>query len=365
MYSSLQSLHCVSVAHLRSSPASGKCNFSPLASQSLSPMFPGVRWCPHSVFWAHCRWWLFFWSHWSPVSCQKGRSALSIDSSFPVLELGFLDALLYCLLRCLRASVGFLLIPMHPMRKGDHGRTASYRLGLPSLRWAVAIQWEKKKSLSPRRTTSGTMLHTNWTVTYNRWLTFSMLLECPLQVWRCNVDMWCFACKPGQCSMKDKLLPMQQVPPLHNTDRTRGTTRSLQFGTSAVAGAARTELKYSYELPSSSPTEAVYSFIFFSFLILARLSTPSWLPKNTLKLTKLCTQVRTGKKRLKKRRYAQKQSLQLQNKCRGVETWDKDRNVYSVYQTYYLLVLITDSGLLLILRITTTYNDNNPLNSSP
>ena len=47
-------------------------------------------------------------------------------------------------------------------------------------------------------------------------------------------------CKPGQCNMEDRLLPMQHDPPLHVTDGTKGTTRSLQFGTSAVAGAVRT-----------------------------------------------------------------------------------------------------------------------------
>ena len=40
--------------------------------------------------------------------------------------------------------------------------------------------------------------------------------------------------------MENMLLPMYHVPPLHVTDGAKGTTGSLQFGTSAVAGAART-----------------------------------------------------------------------------------------------------------------------------
>ena len=40
--------------------------------------------------------------------------------------------------------------------------------------------------------------------------------------------------------MENRLLPMYHVPPLHITDGAKGTTGSLQFGTSAVAGAART-----------------------------------------------------------------------------------------------------------------------------
>ena len=40
--------------------------------------------------------------------------------------------------------------------------------------------------------------------------------------------------------MENRLLPMYHVPPLHVTDGAKGTTRSLQFGISAVAGAART-----------------------------------------------------------------------------------------------------------------------------
>ena len=43
-----------------------------------------------------------------------------------------------------------------------------------------------------------------------------------------------------QCFMENRLLPMYHVPPLHVTDEAKGTTGSLQFGTSAVAGAART-----------------------------------------------------------------------------------------------------------------------------
>ena len=42
--------------------------------------------------------------------------------------------------------------------------------------------------------------------------------------------------------MEDRLLPMQRVLPLHITDGAKGTTESLQFGTSAVTGAARTRL---------------------------------------------------------------------------------------------------------------------------
>jgi len=36
---------------------------------------------------------------------------------------------------------------------------------------------------------------------------------------------------------------MQHAPPLHVADGSKGTARPLQFGTSVVAGAARTELK--------------------------------------------------------------------------------------------------------------------------
>jgi len=43
--------------------------------------------------------------------------------------------------------------------------------------------------------------------------------------------------------MENGMLPMQHVPPLHVADESKGTARPLQFGTSAVAGAARTKLK--------------------------------------------------------------------------------------------------------------------------
>ena len=40
--------------------------------------------------------------------------------------------------------------------------------------------------------------------------------------------------------MENRLLAMYHVPPLHVTDGAKGTTGSLQSGTCAVAGAART-----------------------------------------------------------------------------------------------------------------------------
>lgn len=39
------------------------------------------------------------------------------------------------------------------------------------------------------------------------------------------------------------MLPAQHVSPLHVVDRAKRTARPLQFGTSIVAGAARTRLK--------------------------------------------------------------------------------------------------------------------------
>ena len=57
---------------------------------------------------------------------------------------------------------------------------------------------------------------------------------------QCMLVCGVVGCKPGQCNMEDRLLPMQHDPPLRVTDGTKGTTGSLQFGTSAVAGAVRT-----------------------------------------------------------------------------------------------------------------------------
>lgn len=42
--------------------------------------------------------------------------------------------------------------------------------------------------------------------------------------------------------MENGMLPMQHVPPLHFADVSKGTARPIQFGTSVVAGAARTWL---------------------------------------------------------------------------------------------------------------------------
>ena len=49
-------------------------------------------------------------------------------------------------------------------------------------------------------------------------------------------------CKPGQCCMEGRLLPMQHVLPLHVADGSKGTAGPLQFGTSTIAGVARTGL---------------------------------------------------------------------------------------------------------------------------
>ena len=38
--------------------------------------------------------------------------------------------------------------------------------------------------------------------------------------------------KPGRCYMEDRQLPMQQVPPLHVADGSKGTAGPLQFGRS-------------------------------------------------------------------------------------------------------------------------------------
>lgn len=48
--------------------------------------------------------------------------------------------------------------------------------------------------------------------------------------------------------MKDGLLPMKLVPPLHFADKPKGIAGLLQFGANAVTGAAKRRLKVNNEL---------------------------------------------------------------------------------------------------------------------
>ena len=69
-------------------------------------------------------------------------------------------------------------------------------------------------------------------------------------------------CKPGQCYVGDRLLPMQHAPPLHLGDGSKGTAGPLQFGTSDVAGAARMRLSTTTNcLRDSNDTRAYLKLI--------------------------------------------------------------------------------------------------------
>ena len=49
--------------------------------------------------------------------------------------------------------------------------------------------------------------------------------------------------KPVQSDMENQLLPLQQLPPLHTADRSKGMVRPIQFGTRRITGVARRMLK--------------------------------------------------------------------------------------------------------------------------
>ena len=156
----------------------------------------------------------------SLMSCRLAERLVVIVRTFQHLSFksGLFDNFVCgCLVPWFQSAFRVSLIPMHPERMADRGGTAPYWLWAAQLEVGDScpvrsedLSHRRKQPLAPCSTPIERWLITG--ICYPvlcqcRWRSWSVLSRCGS---RCR---WLNGCKPGQCYVEDRLLPMQHAPP--------------------------------------------------------------------------------------------------------------------------------------------------------